>query len=127
MLYPNPNTAANLSTEIRDLLVDELGKFKNGLQAIFVIPPQAPVTGSGIHIFIGRQPTEINGFTYRWNVNLFLYGDINDTSLIKFDAAITKMRQRFPRRTEAIMSYREGMLPQAFFGLLFNRFAYSNY
>lgn len=126
-IYTGVNSITDLSSYLRSQLSPYLGTFNDGLKSVWVEPPQSPIAGNGVHVYIDREPKQVTGFQYKWNVTLILYGDLTPASLEKFDGAIATMRRLFPRRTEAIAPYQEGYLPQANFGLIFERFAYQQY
>lgn len=123
MTYATTNTIADVQTLLREVLAPYLGTFNNGRSAIAVEPPAVPSSGTGLHVYIQRQPVMISGNNYKWVVTMVMYGD----DWIKWDGAIAAMRSRFARRTEAIMPYSEGYLARTTFGLVFERFAYHQY
>lgn len=120
-------------TKIRDILramlIDELGTFSNGRKAIQIEPPQVPAgTATGLQCVIQRYfnlntsrvlHNNQTAENFDWVIVLTQF-DRTDNGLQKLDSAVQKIRQRFPRKRERIMPFKENAYPQVSYLLNFN-------
>ena len=118
-MIKNIHTVPELRAAIVDLLAQELGAFGNGQPAVWVEPPSAPkgaVTG-GLEVSISRFKNVSSSSLilnsqqeqrYEWIVSIKTTGDRTPAEYSKFNNAIDKMRQYFPRRRESISPFSEG-------------------
>jgi hypothetical protein len=110
--------AIDLVGIIKPILQPYLGTFEDGKVAIWVEPPQAPKSGSGVHCFIQRHYSAISNQLYQWQVDLVMHGiraddpALYEVNLQKFDKAIAAMRIKFPNRREIRQPFREDLPPQ---------------
>jgi hypothetical protein len=114
----NIHTAPELRQAIADLLKEELGTFSNSQPAIWVEPPSAPkgAVSGGLEVVISRFKNVSSSTLmlnsqqeqrYEWVVFIKTNGDRTAAEYSKFNAAIDKMRQYFPRRRESISPFSE--------------------
>lgn len=113
-LAEGQNPSKDLLEFMRQLLVDELGLFKNGRQAIAVEPPQVPTSGTGLHITIARQAQQLTSEVYTFKVTLVQF-DLSEIGYQKFDTAVQKIRSAFVLRSEYFPAFQENLPVQAVF------------
>ena len=111
------HTVPELRQAIAKLLVKELGTFANNQPAIWVEPPSTPkgeVTG-GVEISISRFKNVSSSSLmlnhqqeqrYEWIV-VVKSNERTSEGYSKFNQAIEKLRQYFPRRRETISPFTE--------------------
>ena len=106
------NSVADLRAFLETLLADDLGTFSNGLNRIWVTPPQPPAgIGEGLECIIQRTPeTEVRGSSggqkkdfRRWIVTLTNFSDDDslDSASQKIKASSRLVFYREPEYTPA--------------------------
>jgi len=123
-------TVKQLRDILSGLLSAEIGTFSNGATAYWVEPPTLPsnLTCSGLQCIINRQPSvRSSNANFNWQIEKNLdwivtltQFDRTEAGMKKLDAAITKMRLRFPRCRERIIGIEDDLIfPQVTFLLNF--------
>jgi hypothetical protein len=88
------------------LLSAELGTFENGDPAICVIPPDAPMRGHGLHVYIDKFATRISSGTYQQRVSLVQF-DRSQPGADTLQSALQKLHDRYPPAREIPLPYRK--------------------
>lgn len=92
--------------DLEMLLDSELGTFQGGDQAIWILPPDAPQRGTGIHVYIDRYATKLTASLLQQRVTVTQFNRDTAGSLA-FDRVLAKLRNRYPSARDVVNPYRK--------------------
>lgn len=92
--------------DLLTLLDAELGTFQSGDKAIWILPPDAPQRGSGVHVYIDRYATKLTASLYQQRVTVTQFNRDTNGSL-QFDRVLARIRNRYPSARDVVNPYRK--------------------
>jgi hypothetical protein len=105
-MYTSENFATFFRDDLGMLLSDQLGTFRGGDKAIWILPPDSPQRGNGIHLYIDRYTTKLTNAIYQQRLTLVQF-DRDESGCALFEEALIKLRRRFPNARETVLPYRK--------------------
>ncbi len=105
-MFNRDSYALFFQEDLQALLREDLGRFASGDLAIWILPPDAPQRGSGIHVYIDRYSTKLTSSLLQQRVTVTQFNRDTAGSLA-FERVINKIRARYPFSRDLVAPYRK--------------------